>query len=195
MEFPDALNNHLDELTVALDRPGTDLRAILSVLGDDISSVVPSFLGLRMTLYVDGHAVTLTAHDRGGGSAAQDYLVMSLAPQTSNEPGSSMVFYAGERGAFDEFAADLAVEHPALFEEEPGAGSTLLVVVPGGSGITGLHELTLVNQAVGVLLDRGHTPEEARAKLRCHAESAGLSVHQVADQLLRTIRGDPAVER
>ncbi len=61
MDFPYALCRHLGALTDARDDPRTDLQAVLAVLADDLTAVVPSFLGLSMTLHLDGDPITLTA--------------------------------------------------------------------------------------------------------------------------------------
>ena len=47
------LSQQLGDLTLTLDDPGTDLKAILDVLCDDLTAAVPSFLGLTMTLNLD----------------------------------------------------------------------------------------------------------------------------------------------
>lgn len=50
---------------------------------------------------------------------------------------------------------------------------------------TGLHEVSTINQAVGMLIDRGHDPDDAHAALRRHAAAAGVDTHTYAARLLR----------
>ena len=53
------------------------------------------------------------------------------------------------------------------------------------SQLTGLHEMATINQAIGVLIDRGHHPDDAHAVLHRHAAAAGLDTHIYAARLLR----------
>lgn len=50
---------------------------------------------------------------------------------------------------------------------------------------TGLHEVSTINQAVGMLIDRGHDPDDAHAALHRHAAAAGVDTHIYAARLLR----------
>ena len=47
------LTQQLGDLTITLDDPGTDLKAMLDVLSDDLTAAVPSYLGLTLTLQLD----------------------------------------------------------------------------------------------------------------------------------------------
>jgi hypothetical protein len=53
------------------------------------------------------------------------------------------------------------------------------------SGLTGLHELSTINRAVGTLIEQGHQPNQAHASIRRHAAAGGLEPHIYAEQLLR----------
>ena len=53
------------------------------------------------------------------------------------------------------------------------------------SGLVGLDELTMINRAVGILIDRGHHPNLAHATLIGHATAAGVEPRIYAAQLLR----------
>ena len=50
---------------------------------------------------------------------------------------------------------------------------------------TGLHELSTINRAVGMLIDRGHPPDDAHAALHRHAAAVGVDTHIYAARLLR----------
>jgi hypothetical protein len=52
------------------------------------------------------------------------------------------------------------------------------------SGIAGLEELSTVNRALGVLIGRGHHPQDAQEILRRGAYAAGTDIHQFAGRLL-----------
>lgn len=53
------------------------------------------------------------------------------------------------------------------------------------SGLVGLDELTMINRAVGVLIDQGHHPNQAHAALLGHAAAAGVYPHIYAARLLQ----------
>jgi len=108
VKFPHALVEQLVALTEALDKPGTDLQAVLSVLTDDLIAAIPSFVGLAMTLCLDGNPVAITAADPGAelATAARTTLRLPLPPIAGTDPASQVVFYAADRGAFAALAAD-----------------------------------------------------------------------------------------
>jgi hypothetical protein len=53
------------------------------------------------------------------------------------------------------------------------------------SGLTGLDDGSVINRAIGMLIDQGHHPDEAHATLYRHAAAAGVEPHIYAAQLLR----------
>lgn len=57
----------------------------------------------------------------------------------------------------------------------------------GGSRQPALHELSEINQAVGVLIGRRHTRDEAIAELQRLATIGDPSVHQAALAVLDTV--------
>ncbi|HZM67992.1 MAG TPA: hypothetical protein VFC16_17005 [Nakamurella sp.] len=191
MIFSDALTEQLSTFTVALDDPGTDLQTILEVLADDLSAAVSSFLGLRMTLQLGGIPVTLTAIDTDPALAAGASLALPLAPMTGAGTGGTVVFYARNRGAFVDLAADI--------RRVPGPGGRVVLDghLPDTSdpsqrpGITGLTELSVVNQAIGVLITRGHAPAEALAELRRRAADSPHGVPDAARHVLVSTNAPP----
>jgi hypothetical protein len=52
-------------------------------------------------------------------------------------------------------------------------------------GLVGLDELTMINRAVGILIEQGHAPNRAHAALLGHAAAAGVYPHIYAARLLR----------
>ena len=186
MKFPDTLTSLLNELTTALDDPGTDLQAILEVLIDDMSTVVSSFMGLTMTLPQDGFPVTLTAVETDLLPVSGASLELMLSPLPGVGVGSSVVFYARQPGAFVDLAADLrrvfgTAGGMVLDGHLPGASDP-----PHRAGVTGLVELGLVNRAVGVLITRGYTPSEAHSELRRRAADSRRSVLDAASDVLNS---------
>ncbi|HWJ52434.1 MAG TPA: ANTAR domain-containing protein, partial [Propionibacteriaceae bacterium] len=53
------------------------------------------------------------------------------------------------------------------------------------SGLVGLDERSMIDRAIGVMLDQGHHPDGAHATLRQHAAAAGVEPHTYAARLLR----------
>ena len=187
----DALTAQLSVLTAALDDPGTDLETILEVLVDDLSAAVSSFLGLTMTLQLDGCPLTLTTMDADLALTAGASLTLPVGRSTDGAPGCTVVFYARHPGAFVDLAADLHRVHDLdgdvyLDGHLPSAGDQ-----PCRSGITGLAELSVVNQAIGVLITRGYTPAEANAELRRRAAGTPHGVPEVAEHVLASTNAPP----
>ncbi|MGZ8803464.1 MAG: hypothetical protein ACXWZL_12880 [Mycobacterium sp.] len=187
----DALTAQLSVLTAALDDPGTDLETILEVLVDDLSAAVSSFLGLTMTLQLDGCPLTLTTMDADLALTAGASLTLPVGRSTDGAPGGTVVFYARHPGAFVDLAADLHRVHDLdcdvyLDGHLPSAGDQ-----PCRSGITGLAELSVVNQAIGVLITRGYTPAGAIAELGSRAAGTPRGVPEVAEHVLASTNAPP----
>ena len=70
VDFPRDLPHQLDLLTDALEDPGTDLQAVVTVLVDDLTEAIPSLLGLNLTITLDGDMVTLSTTEPGVPGAA-----------------------------------------------------------------------------------------------------------------------------
>ena len=184
MILPDTLTGQLNELTMALDDPGTDLQAILEVLIDDVATVVSSFLGLTMTLLLDGIPVTLTAVEADLVPVSGTSLELPLSSLLGGRLGGSVVFYARRPGAFVDLATDLQLLCA------PGGRVVLDGHRPSPSdpahqaGVTGMVELAQFNRAIGVLIARGNTPIEAHSELRRRATDSRRSVLDAASDVL-----------
>ena len=99
-------------------------------------------------------------------------------------PGGTVVFYAARPGAFVDLAADTSFAysldgHVRLDEHLPSPDHPT-----GPPGVSGHTELSTINQAIGALLDRGHTTTEARGVLQRLADRDGIPLHHAAQQLL-----------
>jgi hypothetical protein len=148
------LAEQLDALSAALEDPAIDLNAILSVLTDDITAAAPSFLGLILTVHLDGEAITVSTMYCDW---ARTSLVLPLET-AAGVSGCELVLYAGEAGAFTSLAAD---SH--LFSGRYG-----LVLIDAhlpppaarlyASDTLAIYDLSQINQAIGVLIESGRTP-------------------------------------
>lgn len=162
-------------LTEAEDDSRPDLSDVIAVLGDDLVAAVPSYLGLAITIVTGGHRVTVTAlvddhrDDHVGSSVC-----LPLAPISAAEPGSQLVLYAARPGAFSDLAAD--VSWALGLPLDAAVIDRNLTRAAAQSGTSGLHELSSVNRALGVLVDTGHTPGGASDELHRLAALAGSTL-------------------
>lgn len=184
VEFPYVLTRDLLALTEALDNPGTDLQAVLAVLADDLRAVVPSFIGLEMTVEAGGSPVTLTAVDPLEGQTAGASLQLPLDLFGTGPVGGTVVFYAANPGAF----VDLGADSRRIFSLD---GQVVidghLTSDLGSPGLRGLSEATAVNRAIGILIEQGRSSLDARDQLHRLAATAGHSIQEAAEQLLASV--------
>lgn len=191
MVFSPALTKQLGTLTAALADPVTDLQAVLDVLVDDLHAAVSSFLGLTVTMQSEWFPVTLTAIDPGLALVARSSLALSLGRSAGARSDDKIVWYAGRPGAFVDLAADL--------ERVPGSDGQVVLDgdlldttgPPRAPGVTGMATLSVINQAIGVLITRGHTLDQAKAELRRRAAVSLTSVTDVARHVLASTNAPP----
>jgi hypothetical protein len=156
----------------------------------DVRRAVRSYVGMTLTIVADGRSFTMTVMNDGGGP--QDVVssaALSLTALDGAEPGSKIVFYAGCAGGLVDFAADLsyALDVPLTAIEVDGHRPP----PTADGGLSGLTELMHLNQAVGILIEKGFTVEEAHAELGRVAHNADVSVDHLAQQLIRAAATTP----
>jgi hypothetical protein len=175
------LTEQLGDLTLTLDDPGTDLKAMLDVLSDDLTASVPSFLGLTMTVNLDDGAIALTTVNGDLALAAGARIVVALAVPDAVDD-ASLVCYARDPGSFVAFAAGIgrAGQHVILDGQPPSAQRS------SAPGISGLDSLAVINRAIGVLIYRGDSPAQAHDELRRRAAACRHTVCQAAEELMST---------
>jgi hypothetical protein len=178
------LADDLDSLSDGVHNAGPALDDTLGTLIDDIRLVVRSYLGLSMTLRHYGFPVTLTAlEDRADPDDILASLRLPLTTLADVEIGSVLDLYAGQPGAFVDFAADLC--HALHVPSDQVVLDEHLIPPANESTLTGAGDLSHINQAIGILISHGHTPEEARTELRRRARHNQATVAQVALRLIR----------
>jgi hypothetical protein len=183
LDFHPRLIHHLDTLTEGL-RDGSDLHAILAVLVDDLTEAVPSFLGLDLILTTAADAlVTVSTMDHSRARQVRASLLLPLGLMGVGYPGTTVVYYAATPGEF----TDLAAATHARYELDGNVVLDEHLTPAAAPGITGLDELDTINQAIGVLIWQGHTPDEARAALQRIATRGKLTLLEAAARLLRRI--------
>lgn len=175
-------------LTEALDEPGTDIAHSLHRLTLDAAAAVTSYLGLSVVVSHSDPPFTVTALADGalaGDIRTSLHLSLPGPSDPQNSPAVAIILYAGSPGAFVDLAADLAWltarslsdfildQHLAL-----AAGS-----LPEGQ----LRAASAINQALGVLIGRGYTPQQAHGELDTQAAHAGTDRHTAAHHILAKI--------
>ena len=109
---------------------------------------------------------------------------MPLSLIVGSGPDVALLCYAGQPGAFVDLVADIAwlsglgladfvLDEHLSVAFEPRIGESLLAA-------------SVINQAVGVLIGQGHTPERARRELEKGAHRAGIHLDAAAALILAT---------
>jgi ANTAR domain len=190
MTISAALSADLTTLTHALEDPESDIEALLEQLDEDARMTVASYVGLLFTIAIDGDPITLTTVHH---LAQRDTIVSSVALRLNalrtSEPGTVLILYASTAGAFLDFAAELNQG----FRLDPNdiALDQDLTRPIDESHPSGLRQRSILNQAIGVLCERGHTVDEARDELRRLARDSRTTVYEAAHQLIRAIHHRP----
>jgi hypothetical protein len=185
VEITAAVAADLEALTQALQDPGVeqvDLEELLSGFARDTRLAVPSYRGISLLVATPVGDFFVTAME---DDVAADEIVTSLHLPL-DESGGTVTFYAGRADAFVDLAADLSqiLRLPA--------GRVVLDhlatrVMPIGDA-TGLAALAIVNQGVGVLIERGFSAQDALRELRNRAWRREASVSDIAAELLAAKR-------
>ena len=193
MDISAALTADLAALTHALDSD-IDLESQLHTLVGDVKAAIASYLGMTLTLLTDGHEISFTVHDEGAAElghrrevTASLRIPLELGPNADR--GGYLVLYAATPGAFVDLAADLAYAQTLGAETLTLDGH--LSAIDHHGGIIGLAEYSSINQAIGVLIDRGHTPDSAREELDRLAAVGNHAVPVAAEQLLASLPRRP----
>ena len=154
-------------LAPATDDSG-ELQAALDAFSEAAGTAVASFLGV--TVSFEGGRSATSCTWSGGGVRGLDAAPASLAfslPDRKALPGSRWVLYAARSGAFVDLAADLAwlLDSPLSAIELDADLASWSDRRVTGRAADALRTETWVNQALGVLLGRGQTPEDAELTL------------------------------
>jgi hypothetical protein len=197
VEINAALAAELAVLTQALDDSRTDVAESLLRLTAGARVAVASYLGLRVTIaHTDPPVVFTVFEDAVEDGDIRTSLMLVLETLGDGcTPRVSLLLFAAVPGAFVDLAADLCWmtgrpltdvildEHLDVFAER--------------HAVDALQAASVINQALGVLVGRGYTPEQADQELDARATDAGTNRRQAAALVLSTISAvadDPDVD-
>jgi hypothetical protein len=214
VDVPTALLSDLTELANGVGLDAGPLQVPLKALVGELRAAVGSYRGLQLTIVRDGQPVTLTdvsGPDEDGSITTSLRVPLSLLGP-SYDGGSRVVLYASGAGSLIDLATDLghvlksatiAADAPdrdgAVRDGDGWAGpahvrSPMLRLdadVPPNpvvSGLIGLSEMSAVDHAVGIMIERGHHPDVAYDALIEQAAAEGVETHVYAVQMLGCLR-------
>jgi hypothetical protein len=148
-------------------------------------AAVPSAIGLSMSIHMSEIDLTLTTLPEGG--KPQTSLRVPLSTWADLEAGSEVIFYATTAGSLVDLAADLGwalglnIAWTRQVLDQVLVLDQHLTPVPG---LSGLSDLSALNQAVGVLLAKGRSPDRAIEDLKRAASLANSSIAGAARAII-----------
>ncbi len=197
MEITAALAAEFAILSEALDEDHADLTEALHQFVASARRAVGSYLGLTLIALDATFPLALTAMEPFAlpgdvlGSLAVP-LAAESAVDGATHAGTRLVviLYTARPGSFAGLAADLSrLTGRRLGEFAVDAHLRLPAEQDSHRGVQGS---SLVNQAIGVLIGLGHTPEQAEREIDTRAAAAGHTRPEAAAGILAGLRPDPA---
>lgn len=181
MKITAALAATLALLGEVLDEPAHEIERSIGRLIADSQAAISAFVGVTVVIGTDPTlSFSLFADEAGPGDAVTSIKI----PMPVREPGPEafVVLYASRPGAFVDLAADITwltgrPSHDLVVDQH-------VHVAAGPDRITAVYASRTVNQAIGVLLGRGRTPEQARLELDGRAAKAGVEPPMIAALIL-----------
>ena len=144
-----------------------------------------SLLGLSITLVIQSQPVELVSMPATVAPGdIRSSLQLTLGDLTSDGLHGVLTFYAAEAGAFDDLATDLSSPGSSVL---PSLRIDTALTPNLVSGITGFHELTTINQAIGVLISRGNNLQHANDLLLRTATSTRDGLYKSAARILASL--------
>jgi len=205
VDLPASLLAHLHDLTVSIGKDDQDFDETLLALTTALHSTAISYCGFQLTIVEHDSPVTLTTFSDGDDVPLGTSLRLPLGLVSPTVDGESrVVFYAGVSGAFTDLAADLShalggvpVDQQSSAADGVDHGKPRvdghrkvivldadLALLSRASGLTGLAELTVLNRAIGMLVDQGHDIEQAHQLLRRDAAAEGVEPQTYAARII-----------
>lgn len=188
MTFSSTVIADLHALSLTFDDPDVDIAQTLAQLSEATAAGVESYRGLSMTVTGSGIPWHLSTFDHSEVIGSSILIPLAVAA-TTTAPAAvvALVLYAETPGAFVDVAADLAwMTGKDLSEFRVDQHLTA-----AGAASNSVQTLSIINQAVGVLIGRGRTPEQATQDLASSAERGDGDLRTAAAAVLSSLH-DPA---
>lgn len=190
MTISPGLAAELGLLTQALDLPDIDTAETLTRLAVDAQTAVKSYLGLSVMITANRSQFDLTVLNTG--TRPEQIRASVLVPFSPGSvdgsaaaPSVALILYAAAPGAFIDLAADLSwITGRTLADFRLDEHRTLPVSVTDPSPVAGMSS---INQALGILIGRGSTPEQAERDLHERAAAAGIELVAAATLVLAAL--------
>ncbi|CAO5158918.1 ANTAR domain-containing protein [Frankia sp. AiPs1] len=191
MDISTAWAADLAALTESLDEPGTDISQTLRQLAADTKIAVHSYLGLSAILSVGGRRLEFTALEEDAEPEdIRASLRISFPPALSGseDPAAtaSLILFAAMPGAFLDLATDLSWLTGSLDGLDTAAFvlDEDLTVPHDPAPPSGLKARSTIDQAIGVLISQGNTPEQAHHHLDLLAAYTRVDQPTAAEAIL-----------
>jgi len=155
-------------LTEALDEPAVDIANGLQGLSIDAAAAIPLYLGMSIVAPQNNPPLTITILIDGAKTTdIRTSLHVTLA-RGKGSPPVDLILYGAAPGIFVDLAADIAwLTARPLSEIAIDEHRTVLDAVDIAAQLRAASD---INQAVGVLVGRGRTLDEARRRLQAVAD-------------------------
>lgn len=191
MRITAAFSVDLALLTGALDRPEADIAQTLHQLAAEARVGVRSYLGLSLTTAGETPFAFTALEGHATPQDVRSSLLMPLSRGATDNAaaGPALILYGGQAGAFVDLAADLSWLTGVELSEYALDQHLSTIALPPAE-VT-VHATSVINQAIGVLIGRGHPPDEAHEKLTAHAVDAGTDRYAQAARILSALATDP----
>jgi hypothetical protein len=193
VETPAALLSALERLCASIDQEPVYLIKPLVELARELELAVHTYVGIEVTVMTQlGPPITLS--DFAADTDPQTIVTslrLPMAALTSGGSDGHVTFFGTRRGAFVDLAADLGFVLGTVglggTTPSPVAISLDQDLRPANptASLDGAEEASTVNRAIGLLIGRGRTPDEAEAELVQGAQDAELAVVEYAHETLR----------
>jgi hypothetical protein len=175
-------------LTEALDEPGTDIAHSLQQLALAAAAAIPTYHGLSVVVPLSDPPFALTTLADGvkaGDIRTSLQVLLPIMGAGHDAAAVAVILYASVPGTFVDLAADLAWLTGRPISEVTLDGH---LSVPAAADISvQLHAASAINQAIGVLIGRGCTPDQAHRHLDTQAATNRTDRHAAAQLILGTV--------
>jgi hypothetical protein len=174
----------LASLTAALDDPDTDIVHSLHLFALYTAAAIPTYRGLSVFVPHSDPPLALTAmaDEADAGDIRTSLHVLLPTTGAGERHPVAVIFYAATPGAFVDLAADLI-----WLTARPASDFTLdqhLAITSGPDTAGQLDMASDINQAIGVLIGRGYTPQQADWELDTQAAKNRSDRHSAARLIL-----------